>query len=115
MIPTMFGITLITFILIQLAPGDPTAPKVGEGGGGLNRAEFAREVREARKKILGTDKPLPVQYVTWVAKLATLNLGESYNQRRPVGELIVEALSNTLKLDIFAIMLAYLIAVPLGI
>jgi peptide/nickel transport system permease protein len=115
MIPTLFGITVITFTLIYLAPGDPTAPKVGESGGGLNRAEFAREVQEARKKLLGLDKPIPVQYLNWCGRLATLNLGESFSKKRPVGELILEALANTLRLDIFAIVLAYLIAVPLGI
>ncbi|HZL72213.1 MAG TPA: ABC transporter permease [Planctomycetota bacterium] len=115
MIPTLFGITVITFTLIRLAPGDPTAPKVGEVGGGLNRAEFSREVQEAKKKLLGLDKPIPVQYVTWVTKLATFDLGESFSQKRPVGDLILESLSNTLKLDIIAIFLAYLIAVPLGI
>lgn len=115
MIPTLFGITLITFTLIRLAPGDPTAPKVGEVGGGLNRAELSREVQEAKKKLLGLDKPIPVQYLTWCGKLATLNLGESFSKKRPVGELILESLANTLRLDLIAIFLAYFIAVPVGI
>lgn len=116
MIPTLIGITIITFTLIRLAPGDPSAPKVGEGGGGgLDRAAFAREVQEAKKKLLGLDKPIPVQYLNWCARLVTLDLGDSYSKRRPVGELIRESLVNTLRLDLIAIFLAYVIAVPLGI
>ncbi|MBI4565031.1 MAG: ABC transporter permease [Planctomycetes bacterium] len=114
-VPTLFGITLITFVLIRAAPGDPAAPRPDDAAGGPDRTAFARDIHEMRRRLLGLDQPLPTQYIRWVRRLATLDLGDSYSKKRPVGPLIANAMIHTLRLDILAVALAYLIAVPLGV
>ena len=84
MIPTLFGITLLSFIIINLAPGSPVeqqlqAMRMGGGGKGLNaRGEtgVSQEVLDALNKQYGFDKPLLVRYGIWMKNLSTLNFGE---------------------------------------
>ncbi len=110
LIPLMVGITLITFSVVHLAPGEPVEmqmamnPKVG------------KEARERLRKYYGLDKPLHEQYFTWVGKLARLDLGRSFStDNRPVKDKITERLPITLSLNIIALVLEFGLAIPIGI
>jgi peptide/nickel transport system permease protein len=102
----IFGVTLLTFLVLQLA-GDPTYLYVSE------RAT-AEEVAATRAK-LGFDRPLYEQYGNYVMGLARLDLGNSLRSRTPAFQLVLERIPATLELTIFAIMLATLLAIPIGI
>ncbi len=113
MIPTFFGITLITFVVVQLAPGSPVMLKLyGAQGGGSSITE---EMIEETKKLYGLDKPLPVRYALWVGKKVTLDFGDSYKDHQPVTEKILKTLPITLQLNIVSLFLIYLLSVPLGV
>jgi len=92
LVPLLFGITLITFTVIHLAPGEPVEmqmamnPKVG------------KEARERLQKFYGLDKPLHVQYITWLKQLSQLDFGRSFSSdNRPVLDKIKERLPVTLR------------------
>jgi peptide/nickel transport system permease protein len=110
LIPLMVGITLITFSVIHLAPGEPVEmqmamnPKVG------------KEARERLRRFYGLDQPLHVQYFSWVGKLVRLDLGRSFSSdSRPVMEKIKERLPVTVSLNIIALLLEFGLAIPIGI
>lgn len=110
LIPLMFGITLITFSVIHLAPGEPVEmqmamnPKVG------------KEARDRLTKFYGLDKPLHEQYLSWVGKLVRLDLGRSFSpDGRPVKDKIRERLPVTISLNIIALILEFGLAIPIGI
>ena len=116
MIPTMFGITIITFAIIRLAPGDPAAMRVGSGAEGTIRdTQMAQAIIEKTRKEFELDKPIYVQYLHWVRKIATLDFGRSYKDNRPVWDKIKERLPVTIQLNIISILLGYFLAIPLGI
>lgn len=112
-IPTFFGITLLTFLLIRLAPGNVALIK--GGGGETGGKTMTAEQREEMIKLYGLDKPAYVAYGEWVVRLAHLDLGESWNDHRPVTQKIGERLPLTISLAGSALILSYLIAVPLGV
>jgi len=115
-LPTFFGITLITFLIIQLAPGSPVSLKLlGPGGAGVRSDLISKEVIEQTKKLYGLDQPVYVQYGKWLKRLVTLDFGDSYKDHRPVSLKIREALPITLLLNIISIFLIYLISIPAGI
>ena len=113
MIPTLFGITLMVFAISRAAPGDPVALAMGPGG--QMDAERAADIREARMKLYGLDKPIPVQYVYWLGRVVRLDFGDSIKHHRPVFDLIKERLPITLTLNILAFIIMYVIALPVGV
>ena len=116
LIPTFFGITLMTFFIIQLAPGSPVSLKLmGPGGAGVRSENISQEIVEQTKKLYGLDKPIPVQYFNWLKRLCRLDFGVSFKDHRPVSQKLLEAFPITLLLNILSILLIYLIAFPLGI
>lgn len=108
LIPLYFGITIITFLIIHLAPGKPSDLEA-QMRPGLAIA------RERLEKIYGLDKPLHIQYWTWVKKMVMFDFGNSFKDSQPVLEKIKQTLPNTIILNIAALLLIYLIAVPIGI
>jgi peptide/nickel transport system permease protein len=113
LVPTLLGITLLTFLLIRLAPGNAALLKGGMGENG-GRAMTA-EVREQTIKLYELDKPWYQAYVNWVGRTLRLDLGESFVDHRPVTEKIGERLPLTLTLAGSALVFSYLLAIPLGI
>jgi peptide/nickel transport system permease protein len=111
-IPTLLGISLITFLVVQLAPGDPTLLKKGAQDA---REPMSQEVILQTRKLYGLDKPLPERYWIWLKQMVTFNFGESFVDHRPVTAKILERLPISLQLSIISITLAYLIAIPLGV
>ncbi len=113
-IPTFIGVSLITFALIQLAPGSPVAYKL-RGEGGAMRANIETEkIIEQTKALYGLDKPIIVQYFLWLGRIFTLDFGKSFKDQRPVMEKIWETLPVTLQFTILETFLIYLIAIPIG-
>ncbi len=110
MIPLLLGITLISFTVIHLAPGEPTDMQVD-----LN-PEASVEVRERLRQQYDLDKPLIVQYGLWLGRLAKLDFGDSFSQdRRPVLTKIAERLPITILINVLSIALILVVAIPIGI
>jgi peptide/nickel transport system permease protein len=106
--PTKVGITLVSFVVLRLAPGDPVLIMFGSGG--LTADEI-----EALRRTYGLDQPLPLQYLNWLGHLLQGDFGRSFLYKRPVLEMIQSALPNTLLLACLALACAVLIGVPLGV
>ncbi len=112
-IPTMFGITLITFLVIQLAPGTPV--EIGMSAEqGLKSSQVTEQIIEQTKKLYGLDKPVHERYLIWLRQVVTLDFGNSYRDHRPVIDKIAERLPITLTLNVLSIFLVYLLAIPIG-
>jgi peptide/nickel transport system permease protein len=109
--PTLFGISVISFLIIHLAPGDPSALKVGEE----QRAGDPTRIIEETRALYGLDQPLATQYVHWLKRLSTFDFGESLRDHRPVIEKLKERVPVSLKLSGISLLLAYLLAIPIGI
>jgi peptide/nickel transport system permease protein len=111
-VPTLFGITIVTFLIINLAPGDPVTVAIQ---GGSMQAQFSREAYESMLQLYGLDQPVHVRYITWLKRLLTFDFGDSFRTHRPVISLILERLPATLALNIASLFTALLIAIPLGL
>ena len=109
-VPTLAGIVVLVFCLLHLAPGSPVSAMGGESG----RRVSGRAAVEMRR-LYGLDRPLPERFGKWVSRLARLDLGESFVDRRPVLERIREALPYTLVLNGLALLLTLAVAIPLGV
>jgi peptide/nickel transport system permease protein len=114
LIPTLLGITLITLLVVQLAPGNPVSRKL-QIGEGVKAEAITQDIVEQTKKLYGLDKPIYVRYWIWVKQIATLDFGHSYKDHRPVIDKIAERLPITLTLNIISIFLVYTISIPLGV
>ena len=110
MIPLLIGITIITFAVIHLAPGEPVEMQVA-----MN-PRVSAEARERLRKFYDLDKPLYVQYGKWVGRLAKLDFGRSFApDGRKVVDKIKERIPVTLSLNIIALILEFGLAMPIGI
>jgi len=114
-VPTFLGISLITFLVVQLAPGSPVYMKLRQAQAGMSSSADTKEVVEQTKKLYGLDKPIHVRYVIWLGKLVRLDFGDSYKDQRPVMDKIKETLPVTLQIEVIVIFLIYLISIPLGV
>src|SRR5688500_17696094 len=107
-IPTLIGISLISFFLMQLAPGGPV-DQIAD----MN-PHVTPEAKEKIRKDLGLDRPIAVQYLSWVKRMALLDFGTSFTDGRPVIDKIAERLPATILLNVLAIGLMLLLAIPIG-
>ena len=103
----VLGVCTLVFLLIHLVPGDPVEAMLGEGARPADRA--------ALTAALGLDRPLGEQYLSYLARLSRLDLGQSFVYQRPVADLLAERLPATLTLAAVALGLALLLSVPLGV
>jgi peptide/nickel transport system permease protein len=106
-IPTVIGVTIITFLLLHLAPGGPALALAGEKATPSQVAQITHE--------LGLDKPWPQQYAIWLSALLHGDLGFSYIRQQPVVALIGQRLPQTMLLMGCAILVSILCAIPLGV
>ncbi|MFN7683845.1 MAG: ABC transporter permease subunit [Oligoflexia bacterium] len=121
--PTLFGITFIAFVVINLAPGSPIEQKIQQirfgalqaqtGGGGAQ--EVNQEVIDALKKQYGFDKPLLVRYGIWLKNLATLEFGQSFTFEEPVTDVILRKMPVSIQFGVVSFFLSYLVCIPLGV
>lgn len=107
-VPTFFGITLLAFAVLRLAPGDPVLLMFGSG------SLTAQEI-ESLRRAYGFDQPVPVQYVSWLSHMLSGDMGRSFLYRRPVIEMIQASLPNTLLLGGMALLVTVALGVPLGV
>jgi peptide/nickel transport system permease protein len=117
-IPTLIAITLITFAISHLAPGDPTELKVGVSQESMKADEKSQLNEQAKnyyKQKWGLDKPLYTQYFIWLGNMVTGDFGNSFVDNRPVMGKIIERLPVTIPISLITICLSYLIAIPIGI
>jgi len=108
-LPTLLGVSLLTFALVHLLPGDPALVRAA-GGRGLTPAVIAEN-----RALAGLDRPLPERYLTWVARSARLDFGRSLADGRPVRARVAEALPRTAALGLLAAAIAVALGVPLGV
>jgi ABC-type dipeptide/oligopeptide/nickel transport system permease component len=106
-IPVIFGVLLLTFVLVHSIPGDPVEVMLGETAASADR--------EVLRQNLGLDEPLPIQFFQYVAKVAQGDLGVSIHSKKPIVDLLAERLPATMKLAALALIIAISIGVPLGI
>jgi peptide/nickel transport system permease protein len=106
-VPLLLGVSTLVFFVVHLAPGDPTAifwnPDVDP--------DALRLMREN----LGLEDPLPVQYVRWLRSFLTGDFGYSFGHRRPVADVIGDALPNTLVLSLTALLLLFVLGIAVGV
>jgi peptide/nickel transport system permease protein len=111
-IPTLLMATLVAFMLLRVIPGDPALVKLaGETGD----ASFTKEELHALQVKLGTDQPLYVQYGKWIWGMLRLDFGESMFFEEPVANDLAAKFPITLELTVMAMLIATVIAVPLGL
>jgi peptide/nickel transport system permease protein len=110
MVPAFIGITVVSFLVMHLAPGDPTAKLTD-----LNPKASAT-YRERLRELYGLDKPIYVQYLNWVGGLVRLDLGRSFAlDRRLVLDKITERLPVTLAMNLVSMAIILLVSLPLGL
>jgi ABC-type dipeptide/oligopeptide/nickel transport system permease component len=112
LVPVLFGVLLLTFVLIKLTPGDPALIIYKQHAATYIPTE--EELEEIREKY-GLNDPLVMQFVRWVVKTAQLDFETSTFYHRPVSELIAERAPYTVRLAIASMVLALLISLPLGV
>lgn len=127
MIPTLFGVTIIVFAIINVAPGGPIEQKIqqirfggmGASGSGSDSSNdnsaVTEEVIEALKKQYGFDKPLHVRYWLWLKNLAVLDFGESFTYEEPVIDVVISKFPVSLQFGVVSLFLSYLVCIPLGV
>lgn len=108
MLPMLVGVSILSFLLMQLSPGDPLAAQRGN-------PQIPDALIHQIEEQYGFKKSLPEQYVRWAGRLLKGDLGWSFKYSRPVSDVLSERLSNTLILALFSSGLTWLLAVPLGL
>jgi len=106
-VPVLFGLSILVFLLIHLAPGDPVTVELG--------IHATAETAERLRSSLGLNAPLPVQYALWLNRVVRLDLGTSLYAHAPVTALIAQRFPTTLALSVASILLSLVIGVPLGV
>ena len=106
-IPVVFGVVSLTFLLIHAVPGDPVEVMLGESASNADRMEL--------RAGLGLDKPIYAQFGIYLSKLVQGDFGISIHSRKPIVDMLLERLPATFKLAAFALLFAIFIGLPLGI
>jgi ABC-type dipeptide/oligopeptide/nickel transport system permease component len=106
-VPVLLFISLLVFLLIHAAPGDPTLMLLGEE---TNAVEVAKA-----KERWGLDRPLYIQYLRFITSAATGEFGKSFKYAEPVTSVIRTRLPATIELALFSVLIATLLAIPLGV
>lgn len=116
MIPTLFGITIISFLIIKVAPGNPADLLEQQGGEVQQKTEVSYESVDEFRRRYNLDKPIHIQYLSWLKKIVTFDFGESLVYTgRTVWSLIKESLPVTMILSIASIFITYIISIPIGV
>lgn len=130
MIPTLIGVTIVSFGIINLAPGSPVEQRIqqirfsggmgggaGGGGGGSHSQNSAvsEEVIEALKKQYGFDKPVHIRYLIWLKNISRLDFGESFTYEEPAIDVIKSKLPVSLQFGVISLIMSYMVCVVLGV
>src|SRR5262245_38527224 len=107
-IPILLLIATLSFIIVRATPGGPLVYL------GIDPRVSKEDIRTLERQY-GLDRPLPAQYIEWLASLARGDLGKSFTTHEPVWNIILERLPSTLQLTVAAALLGALVGIPLGI
>ncbi|MFP6616571.1 MAG: ABC transporter permease [Candidatus Hydrogenedentota bacterium] len=130
-IPTFIGISIITFLMVQLSPGNPAMAKLNSMEGAMGANSVPQEIIDQTMKMYGFDKPMHIRYIKWMGDLVTLDFGNSFKDGRPVLERITgekgisltfwrnssfwsSPIMITIQLNTIALVLIYLVSIPVG-
>ena len=108
-IPTLIGISIITFVIVRLSPGDPIRFFV------FGQRDITGEDIARLRHAYGLDKPIPLQYVDWLLAMVQLNFGQSFIYHQDAFQILLGRVPATLQLAVVALALQLLIGVPLGV
>jgi microcin C transport system permease protein len=126
-IPTLLGISIACFIVMQMVPGGPVeqymqkikyqnnAGESGAGGGGKFQSSMSREELANIRRYYGFDKPILTRYLIWLGKIVRFDLGDSYTYETPVLDLIASRIPVSLTFGLISLLVTYFICIPLGI
>ena len=106
-IPVLLGVTVVAYFIMTLAPGNAVDMMIDPG---MSAENIALQKRE-----LGLDQPVYIQYAKWLSELAHGRMGFSFSDRRPVTQRLGERVVPTLSLALFALGMAYVIGIPIGV
>lgn len=107
-IPTLFGIMLLSFLLMRFSPADPVTLMIGQD------PNITQEDRERLREALGLNRPLPVQFGEFVWDALRFDFGKSFYYHRPAMDLILERIPNSLQLAVAGTIAALVIGIPMG-
>ena len=108
LIPVLLGVSVIVFFMMALTPGDPVEIMLGE-------QHVTQEQEDLLRKDMGLDLPIHERFIVFLKNAATLNFGMSYYHRQPVSDVILSRLPATIELSLFALFIALVTSIPLGI
>jgi peptide/nickel transport system permease protein len=109
LVPTVLGVTLIVFLLLNVLPGNAALMALAESDRGMDQKYV-----EAMKELWGLNRPLHERYLDYLGKLSQGDLGKSFLRREPVNRLVVERIGPSLRLAVMAMGIALLMGIPLG-
>ena len=109
---TLIGVTILIFLAMRVLPGDPLAMMTSESG---MTHTLSDEELQAARAALGLDRPYYQQYLAWIADVARGNLGKSFWREEPINELIKRRGPITFQIAVLAVVLSWLIGVPVGV
>lgn len=112
-IPTLIGISIVSFIVINLPPGDYLTARISELE--LRGDTTSRQYLEQLKTYYGLDKPVYVQYFVWIQHMFKGDFGLSFEYNKPVRELIGERLALTILLSLFTMIFTWIVSIPIGV
>lgn len=108
-IPTLIGVSIITFVIVRLAPGDPIRLYT------FGARDITQEDIENLRHVYGLDKPIPLQYLDWAWKVLHLDFGQSFIYHQDAAQLFVQYIPNTIQLALVALAIQLVVGVPLGV
>ncbi|OGB02132.1 MAG: peptide ABC transporter permease [Burkholderiales bacterium RIFCSPHIGHO2_12_FULL_61_11] len=108
LVPVLLGVSLIAFLMMAVTPGDPVEIMLGD-------QQVTEEQRIALRQDMGLDLPLPQRFVHFLENAVTGDFGMSYFHRRPVSQVILERMPATIELTLVSLLVALLVAIPLGV
>ncbi|MBC7465967.1 MAG: ABC transporter permease subunit [Bdellovibrio sp.] len=118
-IPTFLGITLVTFLIINAAPGGPIEQKMQKmrmgGGEGGRSTGVSQELLDNLSKQYGFDKPIYERYWIWLKNITHLDFGDSFSYQEPAIDVITSKFPISLQFGIASLILTYLVCIPLGV
>jgi peptide/nickel transport system permease protein len=111
-LPLLIGITFVSFLVIHLAPGEPSEMQTGD----QSSQGIDAQARQMLRELYELDKPIPVQYWRWLSRVARLDFGRSFTpDSRPVLQKIGERMPVTLLLNVVEMLIIVALAVPIGV
>ncbi|WP_084544371.1 nickel ABC transporter permease [Chroogloeocystis siderophila] len=110
LIPVLLGISLVTFLLVQLMPSDPAVVVLR-----ISEVPITPEAIAAMREQLGLNRPLPIQYLNWLWRVIQLDFGTSFVTGQPVLQEIFYYLPTTIELTLSTTILIWLVSIPLGV